>query len=200
MEGRWRIHLTVLPPLSLTSLYPPMQCFPPGPPPGSQSCRGARCSQFPLTLAHGSASRWKAWLRTQPAAQQNLAREPSQVHSVAAPVDRAWCKKLKRRKVSVEHPLDLLRCSFHQTLGKEVDHCRCHSWHQLCSVDSTWRRRNPGRLSLVLGRRACNPRWRRCCQWAQLSPKLMLYGGGVDPLVVEELLHTLGHSHVLRQV
>ena len=32
-----------------------MQCFPPGPPPGSQSCRGARCSQFPLTLAHGSA-------------------------------------------------------------------------------------------------------------------------------------------------
>ena len=30
--------------------------------------------------------------------------------------------------------------------------------------------------------------------------KLRLDGGGVDPLVVEELLHTLGHRHVLRQV
>jgi len=160
-------HSTVLPPLSLTSLYPPMQCSPPDPPPESRSCRGARCSRSRLTLGLGS-SRWKAWPRPRPEAPQNLAGEPSPAHSVAAPGDRASCKRSRRRKVCVEHRQ---KDSSLLTLGREVAHCRSRSWRQRCLLGSTSRRRNPGRWSSVLGRRACNPPWRRCCRSSRPSPQ-----------------------------
>jgi len=162
-------HLTVLPPLSLTSLYPPMQCFPPDLPPGNRSCHSA----FLLlqTLAHGSSG-WKAWPRTQPAALRNLAGEPSQVHFVAAPVDQAWCKRLRRRKVCVEHQWDLLLL----TLRGVVGHCHCHSLHQQWLEDSTLKRRSPDQWSLVLGRRAYSPLWRRCSQFL-VRPSLQTRAG-----------------------